>query len=802
MRNFSLFTILLLVYLFFALLSINFAGEPVCSKSPCGKLSLPRDAPSVLDQKFDGGVRADLWYDSITICVVTSAKTRSRFNLLKRLLNSLQAADYSLLGSGKLHLRISVDMSTMPQAIDFIENFDWIYGEKIIVRRVLSAGLIRAVSESWYPGSSRDIGLLLEDDIEVSTLYFHWVYNALNAITPEKDRRVVGISLYTPRRVEVAKGTKYRLSPSKLIGVMTRDPTMPYLHQLPCSWGALYFPDFWRSFIEYSLQRLDMGEDGKNSLSVRPINARTHEWKSSWKKFMIEMMYAKGLFMLYPSYPNEVSFSTNNLGVGEHIVSNDTDHLPDDYTVPLMTHKECQMFRRYRDNPLDVPNLSSLPLFDLTNVPFSDLNYISALRHDPSDRFVAPFVYSYWSPEHELQKAVTVNNDLSSGARELFGDKYALKRSSLCKDFRPGTNRLLSNERDGVTVFLSCFDRFDVLEIQLDHYTKSSVVSGIFVTWHDVRRAPPPPMLINGVTVEYVPQRVDSLNNRFHPNMKVVTEAVLIVDDDIKVHLEDLELLFEVWKAHKNYIVGFFPRRMENGKYRLGSIHTWSEPYELMLTKAMMIRKEYLWKYSCESNMEKVHSIVDKFMNCEDIAMNFVVSNATHLAAPLFVEPLHYIGDYGDARFTKRALVKGSIHQKQASSAGTTLKHVDARSECYAAFSSVFNMSGLPKQAYSVKAAMKVRTATSQSSAEAHVLMSLVNMKAEVKQETGPNGQKGHVADFTSLCGYNETIRSWYWHPLDSSFYFDKESLPHYACNVGTERLQLRRRLGFSWVQR
>mmetsp|Transcript_38398 Transcript_38398/g.62899 ORF Transcript_38398/g.62899 Transcript_38398/m.62899 type:complete len:132 (-) Transcript_38398:221-616(-) len=42
--------------------------------------------------------------------------------------------------------------------------------------------------------------------------------------------------------------------------------------------------------------------------------------------------------MLYPNFHTQTSFSTNHLGSGEHIKSagGDADHLPIDYTVPLV----------------------------------------------------------------------------------------------------------------------------------------------------------------------------------------------------------------------------------------------------------------------------------------------------------------------------------------------------------------------------------------------------------------------------------------------------------------------------------
>ena len=58
------------------------------------------------------------------------------------------------------------------ETLKIVDSFIWPHGEKIMRRRIIQGGLIRAVSESWYPSSDDDFVLLLEDDIEVSLFYY------------------------------------------------------------------------------------------------------------------------------------------------------------------------------------------------------------------------------------------------------------------------------------------------------------------------------------------------------------------------------------------------------------------------------------------------------------------------------------------------------------------------------------------------------------------------------------------------------------------------------------------------------
>ncbi len=83
-------------------------------------------------------------------------------------------------------------------------------------------------------------------------------------------------------------------------------------------------------------------------------------------------------------------------------------------------------------------------------------------------------------------------------------------------------------------------------------------------------------------------------------------------------------------------LVGYFPRS-----------HHWnvhchcmdysqknSSHYSMVLTKAMFMRSEYLFIYTClvPSN---IHTYIDNFKNCEDIAMNFLVSGMTASSPPI-----------------------------------------------------------------------------------------------------------------------------------------------------------------------
>ena len=56
-----------------------------------------------------------------------------------------------------------------------VQNITWEHGDLFLHHRVIHGGLLPAVVESWYPQSNDTYGLLLEDDVELSPLFYAWI---------------------------------------------------------------------------------------------------------------------------------------------------------------------------------------------------------------------------------------------------------------------------------------------------------------------------------------------------------------------------------------------------------------------------------------------------------------------------------------------------------------------------------------------------------------------------------------------------------------------------------------------------
>jgi len=308
-------------------------------------------------------------------------------------------------------------------------------------------------------------------------------------------------------------------------------------------------------------------------------------------------------------------------------------------------------------------------------------------------------------------------------------------RQELCSNFPVVMNRLL--KATGVTLLISTHHRFELLAHQLSYYAASPDVVSIVVTWHNAAVAPPDNGAIHGTTIRFVRPELDSLNSRFEPLEFVNTECVMILDDDMKLHLQDLHHMYVAWEGSgKRQIVGAAPRwikfskgspeggepeylfQSEDPPYKGGKADPKAKPragYSLMLTKAMMIHRDYLRLYTCggragfdpEVHVPKAFTAmrqailetVDEKFNCEDIGMNFVVAAALYKrqkarnadksqgsrgggdggdgeAAPaLFVPPMHPIGDFGK-------MGKSGLHLRQS--------HANVRDQCLKKFNAEF----------------------------------------------------------------------------------------------------------------
>ncbi|KAH8300076.1 hypothetical protein KR044_009525, partial [Drosophila immigrans] len=186
--------------------------------------------------------------------------------------------------------------------------------------------------------------------------------------------------------------------------------------------------------------------------------------------------------------------------------------------------------------------------------------------------------------------------------------------------------------REQFTIVILTYEREQVLMDSLGRLYGLPYLHKVVVVWN----SPKPPLddlrwPDIGVPVAVVKAPRNSLNNRFLPFDVIETEAVLSVDDDAHLRHDEILFAFRVWREHRDRVVGF-PGRYH--AWDLSSNNMWhynsnySCELSMVLTGAAFLHKYYMYLYSYQLP-QAIRDKVDEYMNCEDIAMNFLVSHLT-----------------------------------------------------------------------------------------------------------------------------------------------------------------------------
>ncbi|GBP92672.1 Exostosin-3 [Eumeta japonica] len=186
--------------------------------------------------------------------------------------------------------------------------------------------------------------------------------------------------------------------------------------------------------------------------------------------------------------------------------------------------------------------------------------------------------------------------------------------------------------REQFTVVILTYEREAVLTAALARLRGLPYLNKVVVVWNG-RSAPgeaaPSTWADAGAPVVVVRTARNSLNNRFLPYHFIETEAVLCVDDDAHLRHDEIVFAFRVWREHRDQIVGF-PGRYHawDLNYNNGFLYNSNYSCELsmVLTGAAFVHRYYLWAY-WRVLPAAVRDHVDDRMNCEDIAMNFLVAH-------------------------------------------------------------------------------------------------------------------------------------------------------------------------------
>ncbi|PIA53855.1 hypothetical protein AQUCO_00900444v1 [Aquilegia coerulea] len=245
-----------------------------------------------------------------------------RLHSITRCLRSLANADY---GNDRVNLHVYIDhfkeidfvngsvildqkLQESTRILDFVDGFSWKFGDKFVHYRTGNVGLQAQWLEAWWPSSDDEFAFVVEDDLEVSPLYYkflrtlivHYYYNSSN-FNPS----IYGASLQRPRFVSGKHGNKLQLD--------TEDRL--FLYQLVGTWGQLLFPRPWKEFrLWYNTHK---------AKGIKPIlqGMVTTGWykrmgERIWTPWFIKFIHSRGYFNIYTNFQKERALSVSNRDAG------------------------------------------------------------------------------------------------------------------------------------------------------------------------------------------------------------------------------------------------------------------------------------------------------------------------------------------------------------------------------------------------------------------------------------------------------------------------------------------------------
>ena len=209
----------------------------------------------------------------------------NRVHSLERLLQSLENAVYY----DETPLIFSIDHSGSNDLYEYVQNFQWRFGEKKIIKHPQNIGLKNNILFCGNLTEKYEAVIVLEDDLVVANDFYNYAIQAYNFY--KEDSRIAGISLYKYERAEVGYHQFYPIETNY----------DAYLMGWPSSWGQMWTKKQWREFKSWL-------ENANDDIQIYNIPDYVKAWDmKSWKKWAVAYLSETDKFYLFPykAFTNE-----------------------------------------------------------------------------------------------------------------------------------------------------------------------------------------------------------------------------------------------------------------------------------------------------------------------------------------------------------------------------------------------------------------------------------------------------------------------------------------------------------------
>lgn len=234
--------------------------------------------------------------------------TMQRVASLKRLLNSLQATDYN---GDVVSLIIHIDSHKDNNAcIQLAQDFKFSHGSVEVKIAKKNKGLRNSWFEAWRPQDIlNEYAIILEDDIEVSSYWYHFVKMGWKAYANRDD--LAGISLQ--RQAFVHKRGEKQM---EIVNNHT-----PFLYASVGSIGFSPHPKKWLAFLHW-IDVIDV-----STVDIHTSDLLTSQWfygsdkRQMWTQYFIWFCRKHQLFTLFLNLPDKKTLASHMREPGEHTAS-------------------------------------------------------------------------------------------------------------------------------------------------------------------------------------------------------------------------------------------------------------------------------------------------------------------------------------------------------------------------------------------------------------------------------------------------------------------------------------------------
>lgn len=196
------------------------------------------------------------------------------------------------------------------------------------------------------------------------------------------------------------------------------------------------------------------------------------------------------------------------------------------------------------------------------------------------------------------------------------------------------------NQQDKITVLILTHNRTTRLIKALHNLNNATNIKEILIVWNDAKQEHL--QLLDKITwkipIKTIVKKTNKLTNRYDVYDHITTDGVYIQDDDVMVDVNSLKYAHEVWKHNTERLVGLVPKSHSYDEKLKTYTYIYNPTCNFSIVgSAVVLHKIWLKRYFTDIHPHIIQT-VDELMNCEDILLNFLVSNHTGLP-PIIISP-------------------------------------------------------------------------------------------------------------------------------------------------------------------